>query len=36
VGDALITTLRTTGRMEDHQKLVEALLQDPEVIEVKY
>ena len=36
VGDALITTLCTTGCMEDHQKLVEALLRDPEVIEVKY
>ncbi|MBC7228056.1 MAG: MgtC/SapB family protein [Thermoflexales bacterium] len=35
-GDTLVTTLRTTGRMEGHRKLVEVLLQDPEVIEVKY
>ncbi len=35
-GDTLIITLRTAGRKEDHRKLVEALLQDPEVMEVKY
>ncbi len=35
-GDTLIITLRTTARMEGHRKLVETLLQDPEIIEVKY
>lgn len=35
-GNTLLTTLRTTGRTDNHRKLVEALLQDPEVIEVKY
>ncbi|MCS7283079.1 MAG: MgtC/SapB family protein [Anaerolineae bacterium] len=35
-GDILTLTLRTAGRRESHRKLVEALLQDPEVIEVKY
>ncbi len=35
-GDTLAITLRTTGRMESHRKLLEALLQDPEVIEVRY
>ncbi len=35
-GDILITTLRTIGREENHRKLREALLQDPEVIEIKY
>ncbi|MGB9776362.1 MAG: MgtC/SapB family protein [Anaerolineae bacterium] len=35
-GDTLAITLRTTGRMESHRKLVEALLQDPEIIEVRY
>lgn len=35
-GDTLVTTLRTTGRIDSHRKLVEVLLQDPDVIEVKY
>lgn len=35
-GDVLTLTLRTAGRRESHRKLVETLLQDPEVIEVKY
>lgn len=35
-GDTILLTFRTTGRMENHRKLVEALLQDPEIIEVKY
>ncbi len=35
-GDTLVTTLRTTGRGENHRKLRETLLQDPEIIEVKY
>lgn len=35
-GDILLATFRTVGNMENHRKLLEALLQDPEVIEVKY
>ncbi len=35
-GDTVVITLRTTGRMENHRRLLETLLQDPEIIEVKY
>ncbi len=34
-GDALVITLRATGRPENHRKVLEALFQDPEVREVK-
>ncbi len=35
-GDIVVTTLRTTGRRENHRRLLETLLQDPEVTEVRY
>ncbi|MDW8068059.1 MAG: MgtC/SapB family protein [Anaerolineae bacterium] len=35
-GNTVALTLRATGRRESHRKLVETLLQDPEIIEVKY
>lgn len=36
VGNVILTSVRTTGRMESHRKLLDALLQDPDVIEVRY
>lgn len=35
-GNALVFILRTTGRMENHRRLVNTLLSDPEVLEVRY
>lgn len=36
IGDQALVTLRATGRPESHQRALESLFQDPDIIEVKY
>lgn len=36
IGDRVNVTLRTSGRPDSHRKTLEALFQDPEVIDAKY
>lgn len=36
IGDQALVTLRATGRPENHQRALESLFEDPDIIEVKY